>query len=490
VHCPRKSEGCRWKGELGKVEKHLSAGQLKGECQYIEVKCLLCSQNVLRDVLHRHISHSCPKRIIHCEYCGLESTHEEITKQHFIVCLKYPLFCPNQCSSDVIQRHKMSDHLEMCPEQIVACPFKEAGCEEDLLRKQLQQHLEVNTTRHQTLTWKAQQKEIMAMKNELAELKLKASQADYWVSGFQMMAEEVKKNNWEVYLTKMSKLVTSMSPPIAPIIIHMKINSNWSHSTIFCSHPHGYKMLLCARLHQKNRTYGLGGNIRKEEGIEIHFCTVEGQYDSSLVWPYKGKANIKLLNKKENANHITKEYAFTANKYCNAPVQAFPPATRGELFGHAPLRQFPQFTGNSYAPNVGAQPRAQQLLLGEQADEPFLLNQSTGNSVFSHAPNFGAQQLHPDPLSEEFEDNEPLWLNPHLGQALQFNSFQFEPVVQNPPYSDIQFQASDLQPQLGNYGYNNEQVHNNCKPVTPTIVLSKGMNDVSYSGDQYFEVTF
>ncbi|XP_065906941.1 TNF receptor-associated factor 6-like [Dysidea avara] len=449
VYCPRKSEGCWWKGELGKVEKHLSTGQLEGECQYVEVKCMLCRQNVLRDILHRHMSYSCPNRTVSCEYCGLESTHEKITKQHFTVCSNYPLVCPNHCCSDMIQRHKMSDHLDVCPEQTVACTFSEAGCEEKMLRKQLQQHLETNVITHQTLAWKAQQKEIMAMKDELTEFKLKAGQVDYWINGFQMMAEEVKKNNWGVYLTNMSKLVTSMSPPVAPIIIHLKISSEWSHSKIFYSHSRGYKMLLCARLHQ---TEGFVEKFtKKDKGIEVHFCTVEGQYDSSLTWPYKGKANVTLLNKRENANHITKAYAFTANKYSSAPIQV--DLFNRQLMGTYPGGPIYQHVPQSLFANIPPIPPEQQLY----SQQPPLSGYSIQNPFSDPSPapivqNFGDlfKQRQPDPVPFEEADH-----------------YQANPVNNN-----------------------HKQVHNNCRPVTPTIVLSAGTDDVTYSGHACFEVTF
>jgi len=452
VHCPRKRDGCWWKGKLGKVEEHLSAGQLQGECQYVEVNCLLCHKNVMRDVLHRHMSYLCPKRTVSCEYCGTKSTYEEITKQHFDVCLNYPLFCPNHCSSDVIQRRQMSDHLNVCPEQEVACTFSKAGCGVKLLRKQLQQHLEANVITHQSLAWQAQEKEIAAMKDEVAELKLKAGQVDYWKNGFQLMAEEVKKNNWTVYISTMSKLVTSMSPRVAPIMLHMKISDSWSHSMFFYSHHRGYKMLLCARVHQ---TRGAKKVDEKCEGIEVHFCTMEGQYDSSLAWPYNGKANITLLNKKENANHITKTYDFIANKNSDAgriQKEIFPP--RGRVCA----------THHSYdrIPRPGDDQQAPVTWISVQRS-PFIQTPAplVEKSVRIIGPNRVPVQLK-NPFLKDWE----------------------ELPVEQPAQPECHVE--------GHTDHLLNQVHKNCTPVTAstTIVLSKGEADVTYSGYQCFEVTF
>ena len=60
-------------------------------------------------------------------------------------------------------------------------------------------------------------------------MKSKAGQAEYWVNGFQMMAEEVKKNSWPLYLTVMNKLVTSMSQPVAPIRGGSRVSKEGGH---------------------------------------------------------------------------------------------------------------------------------------------------------------------------------------------------------------------------------------------------------------------
>ena len=81
-----------------------------------------------------------------------------------------------------------------------------------------------------------------------------------------MMAEEVKKNNWAIYLSRMSELVSSMSPAIAPVIIKLpnvakscnelsKANYNHSkpsYSTPFYTHTQGCEMLLYAKMVNHN----------------------------------------------------------------------------------------------------------------------------------------------------------------------------------------------------------------------------------------------
>ena len=201
---------------------------------------------------------------------------------------------------------------------------------------------------------------------------------------------------------------------------------------------------------------------KKDKGIEVHFCTVEGQYDSSLTWPYKGKANVTLLNKRENANHITKTYAFTANKYSSAPIQ-------GGLFNrqsylpvsppsHAPIHpDVPQ----SLFTNTSSIPSEQQLysqqwppLSGHPIEKPFL----------DPSPTPIVQYLNVEDLLKQLVPGQ----------------FEVNPFTEADPFTD---QANPIH-------NNHKQVHNNCRPVTPTIVLPKGTGDVTYSGHQCFEVTF
>ena len=125
----------------------------------------------------------------------------------------------------------MSDHLSQRPEQEIPCAFFEMGCAEVMRHKHLQEHLETNIIEHQLLTCKAfstmklvtqqkiqameqqHQSEIATIREELVQMESKVGQAEYWVNGFKLMAEEVKKKNWTVYLSRMSELISSLSPP-------------------------------------------------------------------------------------------------------------------------------------------------------------------------------------------------------------------------------------------------------------------------------------
>ena len=95
VRCSNKALGCDWVGELGKVEQHLKAGSLEGECQYVVV------------------------------------------------------VCPNECGEAAIERGFLQRHLHQhCPLQEVECKFSYAGCGMKTQRSKMQEHMDQNKDQH------------------------------------------------------------------------------------------------------------------------------------------------------------------------------------------------------------------------------------------------------------------------------------------------------------------------------------------------------
>ena len=340
VHCPQQK--CKWTGELSKVNEHLATGQPAGDCQYVNVKCpLSCGLEILRKLLDGHVTNDCPYRSHSCQYCDFKSTHLEVTTQHKDVCLNYPCTCPNSCSPTIIKCHRMSEHLAQCPEQEIPCTFLETGCTKVMYRKQLQEHLETNIIEHQILTCKAlstmeleTQRKMQAIKQqhqlEIAavrvELESKARQAEYWINGFKLMAKEVKKNNWPLYLSRMSELVCSTSPTVGPVTISLPnitktLNNNHrfsskqhSYSSPFYTHPQGYKMLLYVEIKERSRNF-VAGQSCGQDNIVVGLCIVKGEHDEYLKWPVQGKVTLLLLNSQQDDAHREAIYNFTATRY-------------------------------------------------------------------------------------------------------------------------------------------------------------------------------
>ena len=153
VRCPHKAEGCEWQGELRGLEQHLNTNSSAGECRYVDVDCpYACGERVQRRSLEEHKSQRCPLRPFTCQYCNHKATHQKVTKEHWPVCEKYPLPCPNECGEGEIERQHLKGHLEQtCPLEVIQCDFSYAGCGAQLQRRLMSAHMKEGMEAHLSL---------------------------------------------------------------------------------------------------------------------------------------------------------------------------------------------------------------------------------------------------------------------------------------------------------------------------------------------------
>ena len=184
VRCSNKPKGCKWIGALEQLSDHLESG--KG-CGYIEIECSnRCMESIgftvmkiKRKDLENHLKNECYLRACQCKYCGYENTYIAITGEskgrdtlkrssnHYEICPEIPLECPNKCGVKDIKRKQLKDHHEKCPRERVACPFEEAGCKEQFVRRDVEKHVTTNQYQHMLLVMKGFEK----MKRDLKEHK-------------------------------------------------------------------------------------------------------------------------------------------------------------------------------------------------------------------------------------------------------------------------------------------------------------------------------
>ena len=111
------------------------------------------SQQQQRRYIEEH-KEKCPNHPFICGYCKYQSTYEVIVNEHYPVCDKYPIICPNKCSGDEIERGMLHDHLDKCPFQVVECEFSHMGCQDKVGCCDLAQHLSDNGVHHIALSSK------------------------------------------------------------------------------------------------------------------------------------------------------------------------------------------------------------------------------------------------------------------------------------------------------------------------------------------------
>ena len=148
IMCTHHRDGCEWVGHPEYLNGHLTSG---GGCEYVEVECnfKLCHQTFQRKYLEKHMK-ICRYRHEKCEFCGLVVTHSAIHLHHD-ECPEYILSCPNHCDPKKMTRRELKIHYETCPLEPLKCQFKDAGCTDKIVRKDMKSHMEDNTQQHMLL---------------------------------------------------------------------------------------------------------------------------------------------------------------------------------------------------------------------------------------------------------------------------------------------------------------------------------------------------
>ena len=325
VKCPNASEGCSWTGELAGVDKHA-----QDLCEFLEVPCDFgCGENIIRRYLAEHKSKACKERLFACEHCQLQDTWSTITQDHYPVCDKYPVPCPNQCDVGEIDRKQLEDHMSSCPLQVINCTFQFAGCKVSLPRRDMQQHVSDNMASHLTLGFQTFQQQLSAKDNEIAKLKetvaslkvatddeiatlketVESLRDDQQISAatgeFEIMklkseterqSDRISTLEEEVERPRFSALGAVASnddhrtyPPCSFTMTNVKhykhSNMQW-FSDPFYSHEEGYKMCLSV--------FANGTGAAYSSYISVYVNLMRGEYDDELRWPFRASIGVRL----------------------------------------------------------------------------------------------------------------------------------------------------------------------------------------------------
>ena len=127
VKCVYASAGCVWEGERAWLKDH---GEGNGGCVYAPVVCGACGAELRKKDEMSHSTSHCTMRIIKCQYCSTEDTHEVITTRHYQECPNYPVPCTLNCGQTV-PRCELQHHLDHdCSSKGLQCPYRSVGCTE------------------------------------------------------------------------------------------------------------------------------------------------------------------------------------------------------------------------------------------------------------------------------------------------------------------------------------------------------------------------
>jgi TNF receptor-associated factor 4 len=273
VKCPKGYKGCHWKNEFGRLREHLNPeptpdGQLTG-CQFYKIQCLDCKELVRRGKMVSHQNNQCPMRPFTCKRCDHTSTYEDITKNHDATCTKLKMKCPKGCGKKLF---RMDIPTHECPEDIIDCIYKYAGCQERVKRKNMESHLEKNEHTHKAKRKSNKDKHLLQERLQV--------QPSNIVNDTPACPAELILSNFNDY-----------EPG----------NKDW-YSTPFCTHSNGYKLCLKASVCSR----GEGGG--RYVFLSLHL--MKSRFDETLRWPLKANFEVFLMRCGSEEGHHTDTIKF------------------------------------------------------------------------------------------------------------------------------------------------------------------------------------
>ncbi len=292
IHCPHRGDGCSWMDELGKLKQHFNRKpsnktRLKG-CGFTDVLCQYCNKFIPRQYIPTHETETCPKKPYTCQYCGHSSGLDDIRENHWCVCPQFPVPCPYECG-EMPQRQGLEIHVKRdCLQAPVKCEFQYAGCEVEIPRQDMANHLRYSIVDHMTLMSLKYREEVSALKQECADLKGENKRLQSQLTGVngEMVKLEMKLEH------QASAAVPSVQPPYSKVTPVEVVVTNVKHlrqqredwtSEPFYSRG-GYKMVL--NVHP----YGVY--------LTVYTYIIKGEYDDQLKWPFLGEVTVTLIDQR------------------------------------------------------------------------------------------------------------------------------------------------------------------------------------------------
>ena len=359
IQCIYQKSGCEWTGELRELDGHLNLNpelnKLLVGCAFAAVTCTHCCEYFQRHHVQSHESESCLQRPFSCDYCDeYTSVYKEVVNNHWPMCKYYPVPCPNECGVSP-ERQNVETHVNtVCPLTVVKCDFHYAGCEVQLVRKDMPTHLAESLVTHisllttqtqvlagggdqdtllphlflfalhnQQLTQLTiQQKEsLKESQHKIQELEREKQTQATVIDELQKFSE-TSKRDIEALKQTMNKDVEQQVAelrkqqhqdrsslktllrhtgllPLEFILISFeemkKSNGSW-YGPPFYTHPQGYKMCL--------KVYANGSGRGEGTHVSVYAYLMRGKFDDFLKWPFQGSVVLQLCNQLEDKYHL------------------------------------------------------------------------------------------------------------------------------------------------------------------------------------------
>ena len=277
------------------------------ECEFVEpppkffkVECCICHlilrepyqavccgkrfcDDCLEDI--RDTDAPCP----HCrdpDFCDYtDKGHQQTLYEFKVYCTHKSQGCEWTGELRELDNHLNSDpqadeSLQGCPYETIACPMKYVGCEVELPRNEMKEHLSQEAGAH-----------VMMHSTMFLKLREENKELKTTLDKIQTELKEVRAKQRLLSLPSLEFVMTDYHLRCVTI-------EDWC-SPSFYSHPNGYKMCL--------KVSPLGNHL------SVSVYLMQGKYDSNLKWPFRGDITLQLVNQESGENSITKVISFNDN---------------------------------------------------------------------------------------------------------------------------------------------------------------------------------
>ena len=342
VRCNFHDKGCDWQGELRGLEEHLDP--LRGQCRFKSVLCPKgCGETLLRTQLDSHLLHECPNRDQKCQYCNQMVPFSRMTVHHDSVCTHFPVSCSNGCSEQVL-RGSITQHLDVCPLQLVDCNFAQFGCDVKFQLRYLGKHMEEYSQKHLYMVADCcshLRKNVAEKDSQLAHVSSQLLEKEKEIGslrktlslqqkGFNELLKQQKTyfqekvdrlelmfnshvgmraptNNLDEIQHRIMILETQVPVPpyyftVSNFALHKQGGTQWTCPSFF-SRVGGYKMAI--------EVSANGEGVGRGSYVSVYIRIMHGEYDDMLRWPLRASVTIQLISQSGNEAH----YEMTTPQY-------------------------------------------------------------------------------------------------------------------------------------------------------------------------------
>ncbi|XP_061481268.1 TNF receptor-associated factor 5 isoform X4 [Rhineura floridana] len=374
VFC-RNSPACKAKTSLGRYQMpialpsdcapHLTVPKSRKpekdhlqQCLFESVQCTNegCCEKILQRNLQEHLRLQCNYRKELCQYCNQLVTLINLKIHERTDCPDYPLICPHGCLQIILTK-EVEEHVSVCPEVEIDCPYKQYGCSAKIKRGKLSEHVNVYLGEHmlqildknsqledQTLAihmdksacLETQVRQLLQMANQqqgkfslrpLLETIYNIKQKVAFLESYnqRLAVMEDLSNQHDAHLSvhraqlnkneERFKLLegTSYNGKLIWKIVDYKMKKKEAmegqclsiFSQPFYTSRCGYRLSA--------RAYLNGDGSGKGTHVSLYFVVMRGEFDSLLPWPFKQKVTLMLLDQSGKKNHITENFKADPN---------------------------------------------------------------------------------------------------------------------------------------------------------------------------------